>query len=158
MGFFRNLFSGEKKKKTRVPRNCGPVRRLASKRGCSVGDLDLDDDNVIAELLLLGLFLSSDGNYYEDYNWNEQNTVEVFDTNEPSTDVLPEPAVTMTATEPEVTAESAPEVIAEPASEVITEPVPDYVDRHSWTDEPSSSDWSDSSDFGGGFDSGGFDD
>lgn len=149
MGFFRNLFGGEKKK-IRVPRNCGPVRRLASKRGCSVDDLDLDDDNVIAELLLLGLFLSSDGNYYEDYNWNEQNTVEVFDTNEPSTDVLPEPAVTMAAAEPEV--------IAEPASEVITEPVPDYVDRHSWTDEPSSSDWSDSSDFGGGFDSGGFDD
>lgn len=156
MGFFRNLFGGEKKKKTRVPRNCDPVRRLASKRGCSVNDLDLDDDNVIAELLLLGLFLSSDGNYYEDYNWNEQNTVEVFDTNEPSTDVLPEPAVTMTATEPEVIAESAPEVIAESA--------PDYVDRQDWTDDPSSSDWSGSSDFGGGFDSsggfgsGGFDD
>ena len=69
MGFWSNLFGRNKKPK--ISRTCAPVSRLAKKRGCSVYDLDLDDSSIIEELLLLGLILDDNGNYYEDPLWND---------------------------------------------------------------------------------------
>lgn len=66
MGFFSWLFGTNKKKRPKISRDSRAVKRLARRRGVSVHALDLYDDSIIEDLLLLGLILSDDGDYYYD--------------------------------------------------------------------------------------------
>ncbi len=130
------------KRKPKVPRGSLAVRRLAERRNVKIDQLDLNSDDTLNDLLMLGLVLSNDGTfYYDDPHYKAQPHPGL------STNILDEPASSHAA------GLNAGEVL----DTYKNIDLPSEAPSAGWSDISLGGGWFDSgsSDSGGGFDSGG---